>query len=118
MIDKYGFRVFWSDGDGGYIAVCPEFPRLSGFGETAEKAVAELHGVLEEAIEIYREEGWPLPEPTMSGGYSGQFRVRVAKSLHAALADRAEVEGVSMNSLASQYLAQGLARELGSPGHD
>lgn len=110
-MDRYGYNVFWSDADAGYIAVSPEFPRLSAFGETAEAALAELCGVLADAMEQYREEGWPLPEPETHGGFSGQFRVRVARSLHAALAQRAEAEGISMNSLVTQYLARGL-------GHD
>src|SRR3712207_1224157 len=105
-MDKYGFRVFWSDEDQGYVAVSPEFPRLSSFGATAEDALAELRTLLQDAIEVYRNEGMPIPVPATRNGYSGQFRVRVARSLHAALAERAEAEGISMNSLASQYLAQ------------
>lgn len=119
-MDRYGYHVFWSDDDGGYIAVSPEFPRLSAFGETAEAALAELRGVLEEAVEQYKEEGWPLPVPETHGGYSGQFRVRVAKSLHSALAQRAEAEGISMNALVTQYLARGLGHDaaLSRAEHD
>jgi antitoxin HicB len=112
-MDRYGYNVFWSVDDGGYIAISPEFSRLSAFGETAEAALAELQGVLDEAIQQYEEEGWPLPVPETHGGYSGQFRVRVAKSLHSALAQRAEAEGISMNSLVSQYLARGLGHDAG-----
>jgi predicted RNase H-like HicB family nuclease len=60
---NYSYQVFWSEADEGYIAICPEFPNLSAFGETAEEALAELKVALELAIETYREEGWPLPEP-------------------------------------------------------
>jgi antitoxin HicB len=112
-MERYGYSVFWSDDDGGYIAISPEFPRLSAFGDTAESALAEMRGLLDEAVEQYREEGWPLPVPETHGGYSGQFRIRVAKSLHAALARRAEAEGISMNSLVSQYLARGLGHDAG-----
>lgn len=119
-MDRYSYNVFWSDDDGGYIAVSPEFSRLSAFGGTAEAALAELRGVLEEAIEQYREEGWTLPVPQTHGAYSGQFRVRVSKSLHSALARRAEAEGISMNALVSQYLASGLGHDaaLSRAGHD
>ena len=119
-MDRYSYNVFWRDDDGGYIAVSPEFPRLSAYGKTAEAALAELRGVLEEAIEQYREEGWPLPVPYTHGEYSGQFRVRVAKSLHSALAQRAEAEGISMNALVSQYLARGLGNDaaLSRAEHD
>jgi predicted HicB family RNase H-like nuclease len=119
-MERYSYNVFWSDDDDGYIAVSPEFPRLSGFGKTAEAALAELRGVLEEAVEQYKEEGWPLPVPQTQGEHSGQFRVRVAKSLHSALAQRAELEGISMNSLVSQYLARGLGHDaaLSRAEHD
>lgn len=119
-MDRYGYNVFWSDDDGGYIAISPEFPRLSAFGESAAAALAELCGVLEEAVEQYKEEGWPLPVPETHGGYSGQFRVRVAKSLHSALAQRAEAEGISMNALVTQYLARGLGHDaaLSRAEHD
>jgi antitoxin HicB len=110
-MSNYSCRVFWSESDGAYVSVCPEFPRLSGIGPTAGGALSELHEVLEEAVEIYRQEGWPLSSPAQESGFSGQFRVRVARSVHAALATRAEMEGISMNSLVTQYLAQGL-------GHD
>ena len=41
MQNKYRFDLNWSDEDDGYIAVCPEFPGLSAFGETAEESLAE-----------------------------------------------------------------------------
>ena len=37
--------------------------------------------------------------------YSGQFRVRLPKELHAALADRAQQEHVSLNTLIVALLA-------------
>src|SRR5262249_15424944 len=43
-----------------------------------------------------------LPEPDVRSSreeYSGKFVVRVPKSLHAALAAEAEIEGVSLNQL-------------------
>ena len=35
-------EVFWSDDDGGYIAVVPDLPGCSAFGETPEAAVHEI----------------------------------------------------------------------------
>lgn len=49
-----------------------------------------------------------LPEPAVGPQrreYSGKFNVRVPKSLHAALASEAEVEGVSLNQLVVAKLA-------------
>ena len=49
-----------------------------------------------------------LPEPPAGPQrreYSGKFNVRVPKSLHAALANEAEAEGVSLNQLVVAKLA-------------
>ncbi len=43
---QYGFNIFWSEGDSGYIATCPDFPGLMAFGETYEDAAREAKGVL------------------------------------------------------------------------
>jgi hypothetical protein len=49
-----------------------------------------------------------LPEPQVGPQrreYSGRFNVRIPKSLHAALANEAEAEGVSLNQLVMAKLA-------------
>jgi len=53
-----------------------------------------------------------LPEPDVRSSreeYSGKFVVRLPKSLHAALAAEAEIEGVSLNQLVVAKLAVQLA---------
>jgi predicted RNase H-like HicB family nuclease len=35
-MEHYGFDIFWSEGDGGYSATCPDFSGLSAFGESEE----------------------------------------------------------------------------------
>ena len=108
MIPHYSFNVTWSDTDAGYIAVSPELGGISGFGDTPETAVAELRVAIELAIETYREEGWTLPDPSHLEAYSGQFRLRLSRSLHKALADQATHEHVSLNALATTLIAEGL----------
>lgn len=54
-------HVFWSDEDECYIATLPEFPFLSGLGDTKEEALRELEIALEASIRLYEDEGWPLP---------------------------------------------------------
>jgi HicB-like protein involved in pilus formation len=49
-----------------------------------------------------------LPEPEVNSQqreFSGKFNVRIPKSLHAALAQEAEAEGVSLNQLVLAKLA-------------
>lgn len=39
---KYAIEIFYSEEDGGYIAVVPELPGCSAFGETPEEALKEV----------------------------------------------------------------------------
>jgi antitoxin HicB len=105
-MNKYNFHVEWSDGDEGYIATCPAFPRISGFGDTPEEALAEVEVALELAVEAAIAHGRPLPEPTSLKPFSGKFQLRVPKQLHAQLVRQAEAEGVSLNTLAVSYLSE------------
>lgn len=114
-MENYSFNVFWSDGDKSYVAVCPEFPHLSALGDTVEEALAELQVALELTIELYQEEGWSLPEPRVYSGSSGQFRVRMPKSLHAKLASQAAAEGVSLNTLVVTYLSEAVGAKAARP---
>ena len=109
-IPRYSARIFWSDEDGCYVAACSEIPGLSGLGESREEAATELSTALALAMETFAEEGKPLPPATARHAASGQFRLRLPRSLHAQLADRAELEGVSLNTLVVTLLAQGIAR--------
>lgn len=58
-------QVFWSDADAGYVAVFPEVPQISGFGATAEEALAELQEVLQAVVEVYREERRPVTKQVL-----------------------------------------------------
>jgi len=51
---KYSVSLAWSDEDGGYIALIPELPGLSAFGETPEEAAQEAQIAAESFLEIYR----------------------------------------------------------------
>src|SRR5690349_2655255 len=106
MKNKYSFNVFWSDEDDAYIAVSPEFPSLSGLGDTPDEALAELEPVIDAVIQRYHEKGYPLPEPKVHNEYSGQLRVRFPKSIHAGLAAEAEREAVSLNTLIVTYVSK------------
>ena len=43
------------------------------------------------------EEGIEIPEPLSEAEYSGQFKLRIPKSLHRDLAQHSKEEGISMN---------------------
>ena len=105
-VDTYSVRIVWSDEEEGYIATSPEFENLSAFGATPGEAAAQLESVVRAAIDTYRESGWALPEPKRVQELSGQLRVRLPKSLHGRLADEAERDGVSLNTLIVTFLSE------------
>ena len=63
MKNKYTIQIFWSGDDGGFIAICRDFPGLSAFGESREDALAEAEIALDLMIEAYVANGVSLPEP-------------------------------------------------------
>ena len=107
-IPNYGYRVAWSNEDDAYVATCAELEGLSGLGDTAQEALSELRVAVELAIEEFTDSGTEIPKPIRATSHSGQFRLRLPKSVHAMLAVRAESEGVSLNALIISYVAMGL----------
>jgi predicted RNase H-like HicB family nuclease len=109
---NYSYRAEWSPEDGEYVASSTEFPGATALGATAEDAIRELQTAVEAIIEVMIEDGQPIPEPIPVPEYSGQFRLRLPKALHARLAERAQLEGVSANALAQTYIALGLQNDF------
>lgn len=101
---NYSVNIQWSDEDEGYIAVIPELPGVSAFGETPEEAVKEIELAKNAMLKVYEEDGCKLPEPETLKTYSGQTRIRIEKTLHAALSQEAKSEGVSLNTHISNLL--------------
>lgn len=118
--DRYSTHVFYDEESAGFVAVSPEVPGVSAVGPTREQVVAEFAVVLDMALDTYRAEGWPVPDPASAPDPelpSGEFRVRIPRTLHALLSRRAEAEGVSQNTLVVALIAHGLACEAaGAPG--
>lgn len=49
-IDKYTYRIEWSEEDNCHVARCLEFPSLSAHGKTADAALREIEFVVNESI--------------------------------------------------------------------
>jgi len=60
---KYTIEIFYSEEDDGYIAVVPELPGCSAFGETEEEALKEIKTAIELWIEAAKKEGREIPKP-------------------------------------------------------
>jgi antitoxin HicB len=99
------------DKGGGYDASIPRLGKRSvcGYGETIEEALDDLLEVKRERLTSYLEEGLIIPEPDKDeDNYSGKFLIRIPKSLHRELAERAKQNEVSLNQFITSILSRGL----------
>ena len=96
-IEKYTYRIEWSEEDHCHIAKCLEFPSLAAHGETTEEALREIKFVVEESVKWMREEGEPVPNPLGIKKFKGNLTLRIPPEKHRELAIRCAEEGVSLN---------------------
>lgn len=108
-MSDYKINTFWSDKDKAFIATCPEFEGLIIVAKSRSQAVKEAESAIQDFIEIYQEEGRPIPKPFNVSEYSGQVRLRMSKHIHQRAAEWAEAEGISLNS----FLAGAIEARLG-----
>jgi predicted RNase H-like HicB family nuclease len=59
----YAIEIFYSEEDGGYIAVVPELPGCSAFGRTEEEALKEVKIAISLWLETAKEIGREIPIP-------------------------------------------------------
>ena len=83
--------------EGGYVARYPDLPGCISVGSTLEEAVNHVLDVKKEWFIAALEDGIVINEPVAHGSYSGQFKLRIPKSLHCSLAEHSKAEGISMN---------------------
>lgn len=83
--------------EGGYVVSFPDLRGCISSGDTVEQAVANANDAKREWLTAAMEDGYEIPEPTTANEYSGQFKLRIPKSLHRQLAEHSKREGISMN---------------------
>jgi len=101
-----------SEADGsGYLVEYLDLPGCMADGKTIEEALKEGEDAAAAWIKSAQEDGDPIPKPNSIDKFSGQWRIRVPKSLHAKLDSKAKLEGVSLNTLAVALLAEGIGKK-------
>ena len=123
-IDQHAGESMWrpyrnvisGDPEQGFLIEVPDLPGCMTAGETEAEAVALLPEAMAAWLTVALESGAPIPEPTPEPAYSGRFLLRVPKTLHRRLAERAELEGVSLNQWMATLLAEGMGRPDLLPG--
>jgi len=104
-LDRYTYRVTWSEEDGEHVGLCAEFPGLSWLDSTPEKALAGIRKLVKGVWRDMARSGENAPEPISLKNYSGKFMVRVPPQTHRMLAVEAAESGVSLNRLVSSKLS-------------
>lgn len=102
----YRIEVVPDTAEGGYVASYPELPGCITCGDTAEEAIANAIDAKREWLAAAFEDGIKLPLPDAEENYSGQFKLRLPKSLHKQLAEEAKRDGISMNQYCVYLLSQ------------
>jgi len=60
---KYVKLVEWSEQDGCFIGSCPELFYGGCHGDEPQAVFEELCQIVEETVELYKQDGKPLPAP-------------------------------------------------------
>lgn len=97
--------------ESGYIASYPELPGCISCGETISDAVLNIEDAKKEWLKAAIEDNLPINEPDDMESYSGQFKLRIPKSLHKTLAEDSKKEGVSMNQYCVYLLSKNSAEQ-------
>lgn len=63
MESKYEIDIFWSEEDEAYIAVVPDLPYCSAWGETYEDALREIQVAIRGHLKVAGKYGDPIPQP-------------------------------------------------------
>jgi predicted HicB family RNase H-like nuclease len=104
-IDRYTYRVTWSDEDNEYVGLCAEFPSLSWLESDPERALAGVRKLVKSTIADLAAAKEPIPNPISARNYSGKFMVRVPPETHRLLAMQAAESGVSLNRLVASKIS-------------
>jgi len=102
----YRMEIVEDTDEGGYIVSFPDLKGCITCADTIEAAVANAKDAKRAWLEAALEEELLIPEPDDMDKYSGQFKLRLPKSLHRQLAEHSKREGVSMNQYCVYLLSK------------
>lgn len=94
--------------EGGYTAKFPDLPGCLTCAETIEELIKNAEDAKRVWFTAAIEDGMEIAEPQSDADlteYSGQFKLRLPRSLHRSLSVHAKQEGISMNQYCLYLLA-------------
>ena len=102
----YRLEIIPDPYEGGYAARYPDLPGCITVGQTMAEAVSNAEDAKRSWIEAALAEEFEIMEPDIADTYSGQFKLRIPRSLHRALSEHAKAEGTSMNQYCLYLLSR------------
>ena len=106
MALPYRLEIIPDPDEGGFVGAYPDLPGCLTSGETMEEVAKNAEDAKRAWISAASEEGVTIHEPDMLNAYSGQFKLRIPKSLHRSLAEHSKSEGISMNQYCLYLLSK------------
>jgi antitoxin HicB len=102
----YGMELLPDTEEGGFVVSFPDLPGCLTVGGTIEEAYKNAEDAKREWILAAMEMGITIPKPDSAKDYSGQFKLRLPRSLHRQLVQQSKREGISMNQYCVYLLSQ------------
>jgi predicted RNase H-like HicB family nuclease len=62
-MNKHATEILYSEEDEGYIAVVPELPGCSAFGQSEEEALQEIKTAVQLWLQTAKKDGREIPKP-------------------------------------------------------
>ena len=112
MALPYRLEIIPDTDEGGFVVAYPDLKGCLSSGETIEAAIANAEDAKREWLAAAMEDGCTIPEPASDEEYSGQFKLRIPRSLHRQLAMQSKKEGISMNQYCLYLLSQNNALHI------
>ena len=103
---NYRMEIVEDADEGGFVVSFPELPGCLTCGETVETAIKNAVDAKKVWVEASIEEEIEIHEPDSLEEYSGQFKLRMPRSLHRSLVEHSKREGISMNQYCVYLLSK------------
>lgn len=102
----YRLEIVEDPDEGGYVVSFSDLRGCITSADTIERAIDNVKDGKRAWLEAMLEDGSEIPEPDDLDKYSGQFKLRIPKSLHRQPAEHSKRERISMNQYWLYLLAQ------------
>lgn len=102
----YTLQIVEDPSEGGYVASYVELPGCLTCADTVKEVLELAEDAKRTWLESELEKDAAIPEPECMNKYSGQFKIRIPKSLHKTLVINAKREGISLNQYCVALLSQ------------